>query len=619
MANVDYDKYGLTVENSSPDYSKYGLTVENQNQINDSQGKVSSPTNNAANNSSVNSLGLPLPFSLAGNISELSKLGGNVLGGALTSAHNLRTLMPWSDQTPINYYKLFGVENPSIPEQVARGVGQYAPFALAPEVGLEAAGLKGLTGTAGFLSRLGGEGLAGAAFGASQSPAGERGTGAIENALLNTVLHGASEGLPALKGMIQSKKAQYAAPGLAQSMQEALTSPKNVTNNEIFDIAKNNLNENVLPTVNQKWDNLTENAKAADNNPNLKFDNSSYKGALENKLSSMKEESSRQSALARQNAPAIELIEGNPKAPEDPAQQGYLNDQSGTFQSAFEHNKALNADFRNTLPTTGSPPDFTTVRFAKNSLENTIQENLEKNGLQNTLGQAWQDAKQATADLHNTFYQNVSTKGKNQTSTFKNYVKMNPTAPDRGNFINDYLPNNKADSIGRMQNLAKMIGDEDLAKSAIKKNYFDLDQPNTPDRLIKKYNNLSPEERNYLFDDNQNKTFQALNKIKEQHSDIFNKGHFTSFFHSALPAIFGGEAAHLMGGHMLSGAIATAIGKRAVERGIGKYYARPAQQEYWRDYLTNPQSTAPTSPTNNLLREKLMQSILNPALQGNSQ
>jgi len=563
MAAIDYSKYGATPE---IDYSKYGAIPE------------TSSNNQEINQPSYLQQVMHSPMQMGGDVLAGLATGGNNLNHSIVNAiqslmgpsqitNKINSILP---QQGADFSSAFGVNNPGIADKLIQGASQYAPFGAVGEGALAAQGLSKIP----MMAKLAATGLGGSLFGATQTD--DPRVGIPLGALAGAGGQLAGMGVGALAKGAVNKISQYAAPGIAKEAISNLDNP--TTNAQAFSIAKNNYDQ-MSQKEGQAWETAKSQAQQADQS-GVPYDNSGYTDALNTELNNLKTQSSRQSALARKNKEAISLIEGGNNS------NGYLNDQHNSFSDAIEHNQALNADFENEVAP-GQPLPFRTVNFAKSNLRDTLKDNLEQSGLKDTLGKTWNDANDLTKQKNQIFNEVISPKGKDDYSSFTTYLNGKSPFADRGNFVNDYMPSGSQESLGKMKQLGQMLGDEDLSKMVIKKNYFDTDKGVTPKSYLNNYNNLSPDERNYLFSPEQNQMTQALKNILEKNPDALKAASLGShLWHGSLQFLLGGAAGHAMGLPFLEAGAGTALGLNAARAGLQKAFSNPAMARMWANYLT---------------------------------
>lgn len=320
------------------------------------------------------------------------------------------------------------------------------------------------------------------------------------------------------------------------------------------------------------------------------FDNSTYINALKNRLNILQNQSNNQSAYARANAPSISLL------------QDYIGDQHNSFSDAIDHNKSLNQDFQNEIAP-GQPLPFKTVNFAKSALQNTLQDNINKYGLDDTLGVALDNANTITSMKNQLFNQVINPNGQPKISNFSGFVNGKTQFSDPTSFVNDYLPKSNSDGIQKMQQFSQMIGDPDYAKDIIKSNYFNNAYKNNnfnPKSFLPLYNKLSPEQQNYLFDPNENASISALNNIMTDDPKALNRASWNILSHGG--GATGGLAIGFESGHPLLG-LAAGVGlPNAFRFGMQQLFKSPRMRNMAVNYLNNgAQNMGPSAFTQNAL------------------
>lgn len=496
-----------------------------------------------------------------------------------------------------DYSSAYAPQNPNIADKLIQGASQYAPYE-AVSAGLPLSGLSNLATT-------------GAAFGATQSQ--NPMAGALTGAATNTGVGL----LGKTADPILNYLSKYAAQGLTKQTGNILDAGKAVSNQQAFDMAKQNYGA-LSQQEGNAWDNLKQQAAAADatkrytanfapasSMPVLPggpetlsatqmptFDNSGYVGSLSDQLNKLKQQSGAQSGFARANKDSEKLL------------QDYIGDQHNTFSDAIQHNQALNQDFQNEIAP-GQPLPFRTVNFAKTNLKNSINQNIQNSGLQDTLGSAWNNANQITSQKNQIFNNVVNPKGIEQISTFSTMMNgKNPNA-DPTSFVNDYLPTSRGDGTQKMQQFSQMVGDQNTAKNVLKQNYFDKAiQSGTvePRTFLSKYNNLSDDQQGYLFSPQENQTIQALNKINQDHPDALSKSQWGGFGHHSIAATLGGILGMSTGHGLWEGLGAGILGGVAANAGLRKLFENPSISNYFVNALTKPAAAGAPGTFNPLLR-----------------
>jgi hypothetical protein len=474
--------------------------------------------------------------------------------------------------------KLFAPQDGNVVDRLVQGAAQYAPYALGGEAALGG----DLATTLG--SRLAAQGLTGATFGATQSvnPVQSGLIGAAGNAGLG--LGGAAAS--AFGVGIKNFLSQFAGKGILDTVGDSLNNVRNVNNQQAFNLAKQNF-ENYSAQEKPAWNDVTQKAAQVDS-AGVPFDNSGYVKSLQDQLSTLGGQSSRQSAYNRANADSIDML------------NGYAKDQTGTFTDAIEHNKALNQDYQNEI-TPGKSLPFSTVNFAKANLQKTLQSNLDSNNpLVSSLNDSLKNANAITQQKNQIFNQVISSSGKPQNSKFAAFLNgKNQDYQDPSTFVNDYLPNGRADGTQKMQQFSQMVGDEDVGKNVIKQNYFGnaiTDDGIDPKGFLNKYNNLSSQQQTYLFNPEENQAIQALNKINKNNPKALNPTSFTYALHASVPALFGAMGSSLLGHGWESGAMVGGFGYPAMEAGLRKAFSiSPVSNAFVNSLTRQPAAPNPYS------------------------
>lgn len=526
--------------------------------------------------------------------------------GLLNAPHNIVSSLNPSlgaaipSQQNYNFSALAGNPNPTTADKLIQGGAQYLPYALGGE-----AALAGRAPS--LLSSLAASSGSGAGFGLTQSDTPF--TSAAEGAGLNALTTGAGAAIAGLPNAFNNYLSRFAATGLASRVANTMEGIKNATNAQAFQLAKNNYN-NYSSAENDAWNNLTDQAAQADAS-GAKFDNSDYVKSLQDELSNKQTQSERQSGFSRANQDSQQLL------------NGYINDQHGTFQDAIEHNKALNQDYQNEI-TPGKSLPFNTVNFAKSNIKQAINDNLASNNLQDTLGQAWDDANNSTAQKNQIFNQLATPRGGNQISSFSQLIKNNSQNADPTTFINDYLPTSRGDGTQKMQQFSQMLGDEDQAKNILKMNYFDKTFNNSGDRVnvpqfLNRYNNLSADQQNYLFNPDENSLIQSLNKVTDKYPGALKQtGPISALGHATVPAFLGALASHHLGAGELLGGLAGAGAANLAGRGVQQLFSSQPISDYFVKQLMKP-SGATINPALTALGRNAIPAATLPYLLGGQQ
>lgn len=517
-----------------------------------------------------------------------TQFGANILGdiGRLTGNTPFVNQMAQLSQ---NAPQMYGMQNPSLAQNLLMNTARYAPYL----VGGEALPTTDALASPALQQQV----LGGAAYGATQSQPGNVARGTLSGMTTNLAIPAIGAAIKGGIGFGLNQFGQNIVPGIAKNLGEALNTNKVMNNAQAFGTAK--ANADALDGItNDAWTNLKQSAKDLDanvgiqsQNPkitnNLGFDNSSYINNLTQRIGTLSDQSQAQSGFNRAYQQPIGYL------------QGYLNDNTGTFSDAFAHNQALNKDLQSELnPNTNSlktNDELNQIRFAKNALQSTIQDNL--NNISNTpegaqLQSAWQNANQLTAQKNQIFNQVATPRGGVNKSTFakigNNYQQYG--SPD--SFINDYLPKGNVNGIGRYQQLGQMLGsvnpdgtitpNQEAANNVIKMNYFNKSLNSNgvdPQSFLTSFNKLTAADQQFLFNPTQLKQISAIQNIADQ-----NKGNVVSpFWYHTVPAVLGGIIGHESGAGAFPGA---ALGYFGAQAG-GELASRALQNKTLQNFFVN--------------------------------
>lgn len=526
-------------------------------------------------------------------MSAIPRIASDIVGGIATAGqgianapHNIVNMFSPSIASHIpydstNYMDFLGPQNPNLGDKLIQNASQYAPYAIGGEAALAGKGLAAMPAWMGKAAPIAAnateQGGIGGLFGATQSD--DPGSSALQDAGLNAGLTGGFGGISAVgKSLWNGTKnylSQFAAKGLSNNIADSMNQTKGLTNQQAFDMAKNNF-DNYTAKEKAAWDNLTDQVKNSEIS-GAKFDNSDYTKSLQDKLQTLNDQSGRQSAFARANSDSQDLL------------QGYLKDKHDTFADAIEHNKALNQDYQNEI-TPGKSLPFSTVNFAKQGINKTIGDNIESNGLQDTLGDAWTAANKSTSDKNKIFNQVVNVGGRDQISKFSGLLKNKSENVDPTGFVSDYVPTARGDGIQKMQQFSQMIGNDEAAKNILKMNYFDTAYKNDSidtDAFLNKFNKLSDSQRNYLFNQNESNSIQALNHIVQNHPEVLARANSRAFLAHSIPALLGAGLGHALGAGEVTGGLLGLVGAQAAKAGLNKAFSNPSISNYFVNNLLN--------------------------------
>lgn len=505
-----------------------------------------------------------------------------------------------SPPTNVNYSQYFGINNPDVYDKMIQGAAQYAPYGAGAEM------LPAASASAGLLSKIAGQGLAGASYGLTQS------SNPTQGAILGGMTGAGTAGAGSLVGgglnMAGNFLSQYAAPSLAKGIGNLVDYGSQVNNQTAYQMAKDNLQNNWEPKETTAWNNLKSLGQQVDYEPTVNYDDSGYTQGLNNQLNNLKNQSQSQSGFARANDDSESML------------QGYINDQHGTFSDAFSHNQALNKDYQNEI-TPGKSLPFSTVNYAKSQLANNIQQNITNNGLQSTLGTSWNDANAITQQKNQIFNSVTNPNGGTQISSFSKFVNNNNPASDGSTFVNQYIPKSGAEGTQKMQQFSQMVGDPDYANQVLKSNIFN--GKTDPQGFMKIYNNLSPNQQNFLFNPDQNSNIQALNTMMSKNPSLFGGSLFKEIWAHSIPSLLAGAAGGAASSAVTHGIgisdLGYGLGAAALAKGTGlmasKLMGLPSMQNMVVNSLTKPPGV--TGQLVKALAARSTQGLANPSVINN--
>lgn len=466
--------------------------------------------------------------------------------------------------------------------------------------------LVGVGAGAGLLNsaaRIGAQGAAGTGF-SELDPNNKNSL--LGNAALNfggnALLEGGGallgKGLQAGKNYIKS----LAAPSFARNVgdivsdknavmtppNESLEVPQQTAGENAFDKAKS-VHDAAAADENNKWNVAKGYASIADATPGINYDNEGYLNGLEK----MRQE-------------LTDKLKVNPSSDKHIASLQFVHNlmdaAPNSFEGALKHHQGLNEYYRDSIGGAKLPTDV--VSRAIKLSKGDVSKNLENNNLSDTVKSTFDNANAATQAKNQTFHQIVTPKGKTASSTFSNLIKNKNPNFDKASFINDYVPKGGED-IGKMQQFSKMVGDENFGKQTLRSHYFD--NASEPTTFLKKYNNLSQKQREYLFSNAERAKVDSLSKILRDSPNALKKSAWKGFGRDTVTGLLGTAGAIATHGlSLLPSAIGTGLGALAGEtiRPIGNAIA---QTKFGQKALTN----ALTNPKRLELSDKI-RGTLNP-------
>jgi len=451
--------------------------------------------------------------------------------------------------------------------------------------------LMGISAGAGLLNSLGRTAIQGSAgTGFSELDPNNKNS-LLENAGMNfggnALLEGGGallgKGLQAGKNYIKSLAAPSFAKGVGDivSDKNAVMSAPNAlpevaqktAGEHAFDKAKA-VHDTAAADENNKWNVAKGYASIADTTPGINYNNEGYMNGLEK----MRQE-------------LTDKLKVNPSSDKHIASLQFVHNlldaAPSSFEGALKHHQGLNEYYRDSIGGAKLPTDV--VSRAIKLSKGDVAKNLENNNLSDTVKSTFDNANSATQAKNQTFHQVVTPKGKNATSTFSNLIKNNNPNFDKASFIKDYVPKGGED-IGKMQQFSKMVGDEDFGKKTLRSHYFDNSAE--PKEFLKKYNNLSQKQREYLFSNAERSKVDSLNKILRDSPNALKSNIAKGFGRNLVTGLIGtGTAIATHGMSLVPNAITgglSFLGGNAI-RPIGNAIAQTKfGQKALTNALTNP-------------------------------
>jgi hypothetical protein len=526
----------------------------------------------------------------------------NMGHGLINAPHNIVNAISPSlashipAMAPENYSQDLGMNNPSIWDKALQNIVQYSPYAVAGE-GAIAEG-------APLMQRAATQGLMGSTYGLTQSnnPQQDVPLGGLSGAVSEAGLNALGSVGSGIINPIKNYLSQFPAKNIFNNISNNLNNLRNLSNSDAFNVAKNNLLQS-KQNESQLWNVAHGYAQVADVTPGVNYNDSSYINALNNQANQLKNKL-KQNPDAIENQNALKLT------------NNYINAPHGTFSNAVLHNQALNEDFNNTI-TPGVSKPFSTVKNSIANLKNNLQENLQNNNLSDTLGSAINNANQATIEHNNNFNNIINSSGKMVPSTLSNFVQnKTDVTGDASHFINDYLPNSGQQGVQNFIKLGKVLGDQDYANNIVKNNIFT--NPSDFKSVVKDYDNLSPKQQQFLFNNNEKQILDSLSTAYKNNPNVLTHSVIGDLVQKSLPYVMGGSmmASTIHGQSLLNplkdlamlglGAGGTEIANKLLSSAVGS----PWSQRIYMNSLLN-KSQLPNEFTSILNRSK------NPLVQGN--
>lgn len=513
----------------------------------------------------------------------IPRIASDIDVGAANMGANILKHIPGIGQYFQNqdYATFYGApQQPNVLDKVVQGVAQYAPYGALAELA----------------PNLAGQAAVGALYGATQSD--HPIAGAIAGAGGNLLGAGIPLGIGAVAKGTKNYLTQYAAPGLASRVSGIFDVAKNFTNEQAFNQAQSNYGA-WKDAANMAWENVRQKAPMVDA-AGYSFDNSNYINNVQNLKDNIISQIKGQPFLQDQYQPSLDLLDR------------VLGSQHGTFADALAHRQALNTKFGGLVNAT-DPTTLNTLKQVQAAFHNTINSNVNSD-VRNIFGNDWQNANNLTRTIKTTFENTITPQGKAQKSAFLGLNNQASPFTDPTSFANKYIPKASEDGTQKMQQLTAMLGDSDLARSVLKNNIFAnaVNTENntvTPSIFLKKYNQLSQPQKDYLFSNQDQNQINALGKVLDKYPNAINsKGGVVSHGLMKLLLSTGGA----LGGYShggLGGAAIGIMGGTAIPSTLSYAMTKEPAINWATRYLTS----APTQSTASPLMTKALQNLLTPS------
>jgi hypothetical protein len=445
----------------------------------------------------------------------------NVAGGALESAAQPGATL--NRMLVGGFNNLTGSNLPTMQStQVLSPQNDSSTSAL---VGKIAGGVLPFAETGGATALLGDYGLhralaipaTGAAVGAASSP---------ENPTMGGILGAAGAGagamIPGLTRLAANStnaiRGRLLASVLPDHLATLVDHSNQLNNSDAYSLAKNNF-ENQKSAESNLWDQSIENAKQLDNN-GVKFNTESYvrnlQNALKDKLPRYANQDDRDlfssiinGQIDKAQSSSIDPLTMMPK-------QGLSK-----ISDALQERKVLNNGYSSNLSASGLPKSpvekdaySSAINALKSAINDTVQSNSSDPAVQD-FKQIYDQANSKTQENSNIFQRTVPASQKGTKSTIFSNAYNNPHfSSDTSSFVNDFLPNSKLEGTGKFEQLGGMLGDQQKANDLIKSNYFGNSYKPNGDvdttSLLKKYNSLSSQQKDYLLSPQEKSMFDTL-------------------------------------------------------------------------------------------------------------
>lgn len=459
---------------------------------------------------------------LRNSLSTLNSLK-NVAGGALESAAQPGATL--NRMLVGGFNKLTGSNLPTM--QSTQVLSPQNDASTSAMIGKLAGGILPFSETGGATALLGDYGLhkalaipaVGAGMGAASSPdnpgigaafgAGLAGLGAMVPGATRLAANAAN----AVRGkMLASVLPDHLATLIDHSNQ--------LNNSDAYSLAVNNF-QNAKSAEKNLWDQSTELAKQLDSQ-GLKFNTASYIINLQNALKTQLPKYANQDDKDLFSSIINDQINKASASTVDPLTL-MPKDGLSKISDALQERKILNNGFSSNLSASGlakSPVEKDAYGSAINALKSAMNDTVSSNSSNpqvQDFKQIYDQANAKTKENSDIFQKTVPTSQKGTKSTIFSNAYNNPHfSADPSGFVKDFLPNPslKNEGTGKFEQFGSIVGDQQKANDLIKSNYFgNIYKPNNEvntDLILKKYDDLPINQKNFLFSPQEQSMFSTL-------------------------------------------------------------------------------------------------------------
>ena len=489
-------------------------------------------------------------------LSGFAKMGHGVINAPhnIVAAFSPKAAEYIPKQQDYDYDSLVGIRNTDFGDKLVQGLVEYAPYA----IGGEAAGVGKVVG---IVPRGAAQAAEGGVFGATQN------NDALSGALAGA-LGGAGGALAsgAVGGLVRGAKDNligHSAPSIARNIERSIGNLGGDMNQLAFKKAESSY-EDTVKNESNLHNELEQSSKKHDKH--IKYDNSRYKKSLKNEVKRLDAESSRQSSLKPENDIAVKKL------------KLLMKDNHNSFSGAIEHHKSINKMYGKEV-SPGNPVPESMIRFAHKEIKKDIQRNIDKNSIESTFGRAWKSANNATQDRVNTFDKIIGSSGREAKSKFKKFYSGKSDSADASAFVKDYIPKPGEEGVQKIKALSKILGDENFAKNVIKHNMFksSIDKNNI-ESFVNKFDSLSNEQKDYLFDDKQRNMVGTLSRLLKSKKDVLSGNEKQNAMKTVLSTALGYGGAHYVGADPLTGLVVGGLAPSVYNKVLSSVMSHPGAQ-----------------------------------------